>query len=118
MDSPQCYLILYNVQKLKNICTLLASASAFNVAEIFVVGQEKNFDTMRLHASQLQLPMSRFKSLKECQQHTISRNITICGIEILEQAVSLTSRDPSPFTADTAFLLGNVRSFYLVHHIG
>ena len=39
--APQCYLIIANVSKKKNIGNIVRSAAAFGVEEIIVVGQPK-----------------------------------------------------------------------------
>ncbi|DBA00238.1 TPA: hypothetical protein N0F65_007882 [Lagenidium giganteum] len=99
------YLIINNVQKVKNIKNMLISASAFGVSEIFVVGQKKF--SLEEHEALLQMlscPVTRMASLAECQAHCKANNIRIAGVEILSSARSLLEM---PFSGHTAFMMGN-----------
>ncbi|RLN97106.1 hypothetical protein BBJ28_00011531 [Nothophytophthora sp. Chile5] len=102
---PRHFLILNNVQKVKNIKNMLTSASAFGVCEVFVVGQKK-FD-LEAHAaflSSLRCPITRLPTLQDCRAHCQALGIRIIGVEIMASARSISER---PFSGDTAFIMGN-----------
>ncbi|RLN70824.1 hypothetical protein BBJ28_00021873 [Nothophytophthora sp. Chile5] len=102
---PRHFLILNNVQKVKNIKNMLTSASAFGVCEVFVVGQKK-FD-LEAHAaflSSLRCPITRLPTLQDCRAHCQTLGIRVIGVEIMANARSISER---PFSGDTAFIMGN-----------
>lgn len=99
------FLIVNNVQKIKNIKNMLVSASSFGVTAVFVVGQKK----FELHdhdafLRSLQCPVTRMASLADCRAHCVAHNIRIVGVEIMESAQSILDE---PFQGDTAFIMGN-----------
>lgn len=102
---PRHFLILNNVQKMKNVKNMLVSASAFGVKEVFVVGQ-KTFDLQeqKPFLSSLSCHVTRVATLKDCRARCQERGIRIVGVEIMHDAKSIAD---SPFCGDTAFIMGN-----------
>ena len=99
------YLIVNNVQKIKNIKNMLISASAFGVSEVFVVGQKKfDLDEHAALLSSLQCPVTRMASLVECRDHCRALSIRILGVEIMADAKSILD---DPFQGHTAIIMGN-----------
>ncbi|CAI5735564.1 unnamed protein product [Hyaloperonospora brassicae] len=103
--TPRHYLILNNVQKIKNLKNMLVSASAFGVKEVFVVGQ-KTFDLQEQEPflSSLSCQVTRLATLKGCRAHCKERGIRIIGVEIMQTAASVADH---PFRGDSAFIMGN-----------
>ncbi|RHZ32341.1 hypothetical protein DYB37_007888 [Aphanomyces astaci] len=110
---PPQYLIINNIQKRKNIRDMLLSASAFGVAEVFVVGHKLlSFDLAMniedvLPGFQFPFRITRFATLAECRAHLVSiePTVTILGIEILHNAKSV--NDVDVFQGPTAVMAGN-----------
>lgn len=117
LAAPPChFLILNNVQKMKNVKNMLVSASAFGVKEVFVVGQ-KTFDLQeqKPFLSSLSCHVTRVATLKDCRARCQERGIRIVGVEIMHDAKSIAD---SPFCGDTAFIMGNeVRLQALIGHV-
>ncbi|TDH74357.1 hypothetical protein CCR75_001440 [Bremia lactucae] len=103
--TPRHYLILNNVQKIKNVKNMLMSASAFGVKEVFVVGQKK-FDLQEQASflNSLSCRTTRVATLKDCRALCNERSIQIIGVEIMHDAKSIVEE---PFNGDTAFIMGN-----------
>ncbi|KAF0709021.1 hypothetical protein AaE_013010 [Aphanomyces astaci] len=110
---PPQYLIINNIQKRKNIRDMLLSASAFGVAEVFVVGhkllsfdQAMNIEDV-LPGFQFPFRITRFATLAECRAHlvAIEPTVTILGIEILHNAKCV--NDVDVFQGPTAVMAGN-----------
>ncbi|CAH0490412.1 unnamed protein product [Peronospora farinosa] len=104
-SPPRHFLILNNVQKMKNIKNMLLSASAFGVKEVFVVGQKKfNLQEQEPFVTLLNCRITRVATLKDCRKYCIERNICIIGVEIMQNAKSIADQ---PFHGDSAFIMGN-----------
>uniref|UniRef100_A0AAV1UPB4 tRNA/rRNA methyltransferase SpoU type domain-containing protein n=1 Tax=Peronospora matthiolae TaxID=2874970 RepID=A0AAV1UPB4_9STRA len=103
--TPRHFLILNNVQKIKNIKNMLVGASVFGVKEVFVVGQ-KTFDLQeqKPFLSSLSCQVTRMATLKVCKAHCKERGIRIIGVEIMQNARSVAGH---PFCGDSAFIMGN-----------
>ncbi|EZG72987.1 putative TrmH family RNA methyltransferase [Gregarina niphandrodes] len=123
----QAYLILNNIGKRGNFGTLIRSAAAMGIQDIFVVGAEKLrtfgnqvcitaridytcwFRQKRfISVSQNTLSKCRlhyWNTLVELKEFLQSRDIKVVGIEIDDKSTALTETD---FTnQDIAFMLGN-----------
>lgn len=99
------FLIVNNVQKVKNIKNMLVSASAFGASEVFVVGQRKfEFAAHESFLRALCVPVTRVSSLADCRALCVERGIRIAGVEIMDSARSILD---APFVGDTAFIMGN-----------
>eukprot|EP00743_Colponemidia_sp_Colp-15_P012844 GILK01014741.1.p1 GENE.GILK01014741.1~~GILK01014741.1.p1 ORF type:complete len:228 (-),score=37.95 GILK01014741.1:238-894(-) len=99
----ESYLLVHNISKNHNWGNLVRSASAFGVKQVCVVGQKK----VNLFGNKGAANRSNFRtfnSLEEAQQFFRSRNVSICGVEIMETALPIQSH---PFRGSTAFILGN-----------
>uniref|UniRef100_M4C3F9 tRNA/rRNA methyltransferase SpoU type domain-containing protein n=1 Tax=Hyaloperonospora arabidopsidis (strain Emoy2) TaxID=559515 RepID=M4C3F9_HYAAE len=103
--KPRHFLILNNVQKIKNVKNMLVSASVFGVKEVFVVGQ-KTFDLQEQEPflSSLSCQVTRMATLIVCKAHCKERGIRIVGVEIMQNAKSVADH---PFCGDSAFIMGN-----------
>lgn len=97
------YLILNNIGKSGNWGTLLRSAAAFGVTDIFVVGGKK-IQTFGNQGTTLHVNLVNFDSLEELKEHLVQKNIMLCGIEIHPESVPVQTH---PFSNQTAFMLGN-----------
>jgi tRNA G18 (ribose-2'-O)-methylase SpoU len=103
--APRHYLILNNVQKIKNIKNMLVSASAFGVKEVLVVGQKKfDLQEQKQFLGALSCRVTRLATLKDCRAHCVERGIRVVGVEIMHDAKSIADH---PFQGDTAFIMGN-----------
>ncbi|CAI5708984.1 unnamed protein product [Peronospora destructor] len=104
-SPPRHFLILNNVQKIRNIKNMLVSASAFGVKEVFVVGQKK-FDLQEQEPflASLSCQVTRLATLKDCRMYCTERNIRIIGVEIMYNAKSIADQ---PLHGDSAFIMGN-----------
>jgi tRNA G18 (ribose-2'-O)-methylase SpoU len=109
------YWIVNNIQKRKNIRDLLLSASAFGVAEVFVVGQKLlSFESALNFADMfpdfaLPFPITRCLTLQDCRTVLKGRhpNMIIVGIEILSHAFSVNDPRVFPENGPSAFMVGN-----------
>lgn len=97
------YLLLFNVGKKQNFGTLLRSACAFGVSEIFVVGAKK-LSTFGNQGTAGFTPEKYFDTLDSAKASCVARGIRICGIEIDDSARPVQEH---PFSGPTAFMLGN-----------
>lgn len=103
MESHKCYLIIHNVAKKHNVGSIIRSASAMNVSEIWVVGKRK-LASFGNQGTAKRMPYRKFPSLKELKDYSAACAIQVLGIEILDSSKSIWD---SPFTTSTAFILGN-----------
>jgi tRNA G18 (ribose-2'-O)-methylase SpoU len=96
-------LVLYNISKELNFGHLIRTANAFGVSEIIVVGRRamnrgghcRTYGrTRRRH----------FHRLHDACRYLQDDGFSICGVEIMDQAVSVIEQ---PFTGSTAFMVGN-----------
>mmetsp|Transcript_55294 Transcript_55294/g.140253 ORF Transcript_55294/g.140253 Transcript_55294/m.140253 type:complete len:243 (+) Transcript_55294:60-788(+) len=102
-SMPKSYLLLFNVGKRQNFGTLLRSACAFGVSEVFVVGAKK-LATFGNQGTAGYSPERYFDTLETAKADCVARGIRICGIEIDESARPVQEH---PFSGPTAFMLGN-----------
>lgn len=103
MEPPTAYLIIHNVAKTNNVGTLIRSAAAFAVAELWVVGR-RELQTFGNQGTAKKMPTRHFGSLLEMKSHACERQVQVCGVEILPQAHNVWE---APFNGSCAFLLGN-----------
>lgn len=102
-ERPGSYLVLFNIGKRQNWGTLLRSACAFGVSEVYVVGARK----LALFGNQGTagcVPTRHFESLEAAKADLASRGARLCGVEIVDEAQPVSAQ---PFTGPTAFMLGN-----------
>ncbi|PSC75588.1 family tRNA rRNA methyltransferase [Micractinium conductrix] len=101
---PRSWLIQYNVSKKHNIGTLARCATAFNVAEVCLVGS-RQFNSFGAHGADSYVSFSHHSSLDECcASLRQNKGCTIVGVEIVEGARPVHN---FPFRGNTAFMLGN-----------
>lgn len=110
----QSFLLIHNVAKPKNVGTLVRSAAAFNVSMIYLVakdaeGKKKSKIMSRFqffgHKGTVQKSdFEIFPSLKDIKENLSSRGITVCGVELTEDAKDVTKH---PFKGSTCFIMGN-----------
>ena len=106
LQKPKFYLLIYNISKSKNIGTLIRSASAFGVNQIFVVGNDKKV-LKKFFGSQGTVQKSNFlffDSILNLEAYCKSNNINFCGVEIGEYSKPVHQYE---FKGDTLFVLGN-----------
>eukprot|EP00347_Sterkiella_histriomuscorum_P002329 403368571 len=104
---PQSYLLMFNVQKQKNFGTLIRSAAAFNVKQVFIIDSQPTKKRLSCFGSQGTATKTNFQyfgGLKDVKQFCTERSISICGIEIMPEAQPIHAH---PFKGDTLFMLGN-----------
>ncbi|KAJ4722303.1 tRNA/rRNA methyltransferase [Melia azedarach] len=99
----ESYVVVHNIAKRHNVGTLARSATAFGVSEMILVGR-RDFNAFGSHGSTSHLNFRHFHSLTEARLFLKSKDCDICGVEITDNAVSVTQH---PFKKSTAFLLGN-----------
>ncbi|KAL3133159.1 hypothetical protein ABBQ38_007053 [Trebouxia sp. C0009 RCD-2024] len=101
---PECFVIVHNVAKKHNIGTLARSCTAFNVAQMCLVGS-RHYNTFGSHGSAAHVPLAYFVTLDECCAwlHT-HKGCEIIGVEITDAAHAVNTH---PFRGNTAFMLGN-----------
>ncbi|PPS19977.1 hypothetical protein GOBAR_AA00610 [Gossypium barbadense] len=99
----ESYVVVHNIAKRHNVGTLARSATAFGVAELILVGR-RDFNAFGSHGSTSHLRFRHFHSLTDARLFLKEKDCDICGVEITEDAVSITDH---PFKKSTAFLLGN-----------
>jgi tRNA G18 (ribose-2'-O)-methylase SpoU len=106
-NGIELIVIVHNVAKRHNVGTMARSATAFGAAEIVLAGR-RDFNCFGSHGSASHLRFRHFPSLTQaCTYLKEQRGADICGVEIREDAVPLTTQQPPPFRRSTAFLLGN-----------
>jgi tRNA G18 (ribose-2'-O)-methylase SpoU len=103
MENLKCYLIIHNVAKNHNVGTIVRSAAAMNVSEIWVAGKRK-LASFGNQGTAKRLVYRNFGNLSDLKQYSVSHQIQILGLEILESSKSIWD---SPFTTSTAFIMGN-----------
>ena len=125
------YLLFYNIQKMKNIGTLVRfklvlhpityyrSAAAFNVSKIFFITKKnkrkkimKEFGLFGNKGTFKQMDYECFPSLYVAKEYFISHKISVVGVEIMNTAISITQ---SPFKGDSVFLPGNEVQLSSIH---
>mmetsp|Transcript_44957 Transcript_44957/g.106764 ORF Transcript_44957/g.106764 Transcript_44957/m.106764 type:complete len:241 (+) Transcript_44957:54-776(+) len=100
---PASYVLLNNVSKRQNFGTLLRSATAFGVSEVFVVGAKK-LSTHGNQGTTTHVTLTHFDTLEAAKSGLASRGIRLCGVEIVDSALPVHSH---PFQGPTCFMLGN-----------
>lgn len=70
---------------------------------MIVVGQPKLF-LQGSHGTAHHIKIRKFASLEEAKEWLHERGITICGVELVPQAVDIRTH---PFKGDTAIMMGN-----------
>jgi len=104
-SKPDFYILIYNIQKYRNIGTIIRSASAFNVKAVFVYANKKVLK--KFYGNQNTTKTNEFiffDSLETIKKYCKDNSITICGIEITENSKPVQS---SPFLGNTLFVFGN-----------
>ena len=96
-------MLVYNIGKKKNFGDILRSASAFGVKEVFVVGAKK-LSTFGNQGTQKYCHFRHFDSLEEAKLELTRRGISLVGIEITSESVSVQTH---PFSGPTCFMSGN-----------
>lgn len=96
-------MLVYNIGKKKNFGDILRSAAAFGVKEVFVVGAKK-LQLFGNQGTQRFCKFHFFDSLDDAKVELHRRGITLIGIEITGDAVSIQSH---PFSGPTCFMAGN-----------
>mmetsp|Transcript_30733 Transcript_30733/g.67108 ORF Transcript_30733/g.67108 Transcript_30733/m.67108 type:complete len:248 (-) Transcript_30733:191-934(-) len=102
-NPNKCYVIAHSIAKKHNLGTLARSASAFNVAQICVVGH-RQLNTFGSHGADAYVPMKHLNSLTEVRSYLKDQGCEIIGVEIVDGAKPITEH---PFKGPTAFILGN-----------
>ena len=98
---------MFNIAKAKNFGTIIRSAAAFNINEVFLVeqvGKKNKIATFGSQGTANKTNMRVFSSLQSVKEHCSQNKISICGIEIMPDAKPIQEH---PFRGDTLFLLGN-----------
>ena len=104
--KPEFYVLIYNIGKSKNIGTLIRSASAFNIKQVLVVGENKKV-LGKFFGNQGTVKKTEFvffKDFVELKEFLKENEITVCGIEIDKSAEPVNKQ---PFKGNTLFVLGN-----------
>ncbi|CAE7600427.1 rlmB [Symbiodinium natans] len=108
-DAAYCYLILFNLNKRNNLGACLRSAAAFGVRLVMLVGRQ-GFKAFCKKSGQGAVPIEHAATIAQAVEALKARHpsgrLSVCGVEILEQAQSL---HQCPFRGPTAFMLGNER---------
>lgn len=105
-NKPSFFILIYNISKLKNIGTLIRSANAFGVKQIFILGENKKI-LKKFFGSQGTVNKSDFLFFDDVSQLRIycqEKSINIVGIEIGEGSKPINEFE---FKGDTLFVLGN-----------
>eukprot|EP00439_Symbiodinium_sp_Y106_P027126 s3756_g3.t1 len=107
--ASYCYLILFNLNKRNNLGACLRSAAAFGVRLVMLVGRQ-GFKAFCKKSGQGAVPIEHAATISQAVEALKARHpsgrLSVCGVEILEQAQSL---HESPFRGPTAFMMGNER---------
>ena len=105
---PKGYMLMFNIGKAKNFGTIVRSAAAFNLNEIFLVEppgkKNKISSSFGSQGTNTKMASRYFNTLKDVRDHCDTAKIQICGIEITPSSVPIQSQ---PFKGDTLFMLGN-----------
>ena len=99
------YILIYNIQKYRNIGTMIRSASAFNIKSVFICGNKKILD--KFYGNQHTTKRNEFiffDNLETIKKYCKDNNISICGIEITDKSQPVHTK---PFTGHTLFVFGN-----------
>ena len=103
MIRPKSYLVLYNIMKHANFGFLLRTAAAFGVSETIVVGK-RAFDVGGACGMKRMTLKRHFHKLPDAINYLREQNVSICGVEVVDDAIPIQTH---PFTQSTAFMVGN-----------
>ena len=103
MDSAKCFLIIYNVSKKHNVGSIIRSASAMNVNEVWVLGKKK-ISAFGNQGTAKRVVYRFFDNVTQLKSHAVESKVQILGIEIIDSAKSIWT---FPFSGSTAFVMGN-----------
>ena len=103
MENLKCYLIIHNVAKKHNVGSIIRSAAAMGVTEIWVVGKRK-IASFGNQGTAKRVVYRNFGSLEELKTYSQANSVQIIGLEILSSSKNIWD---SPFSGSTAFLMGN-----------
>jgi len=103
MATHHSYLVVFNVAKKQNVGGLIRTANAFGASEVVIVGR-KDFREFGAFGTSTGIARRHFYRLDEACAYLRDQGCAICGVEILDGAVSGEQR---PFRGSTAFLVGN-----------
>ena len=103
MENLKCYLIIHNVAKKHNVGSIIRSAAAMGVTEIWVVGKRK-IASFGNQGTAKRVVYRNFGSLEELKTYSQAKSVQIIGLEILSSSKNIWD---SPFSGSTAFLMGN-----------
>ena len=84
---PKGYMLMFNISKSKNFGTIIRSAAAFNLAEVYIVEKtakkKSKISTFGSQGTSNKMDMRFFDSLKDVKEHCTENKIAVCGIEIM-----------------------------------
>jgi tRNA G18 (ribose-2'-O)-methylase SpoU len=103
MEEIKCFLIIHNVAKKHNVGSIIRSAAAMNVSEIWVVGKRK-LASFGNQGTAKRVVYRNFLGLAEVKDYAEANSIQIVGVEIMESSKSIWT---TPFSTSTAFFMGN-----------
>ena len=86
-DKPKAYMLMFNISKQKNFGTIVRSAAAFGLEEVFMI--DVNHKKMSKFGSQGtcdKMNYRVFQNLKDVRRHCDESKLSICGVEIIEGA--------------------------------
>ena len=78
-------MLMFNIQKAKNFGTVIRSAAAFDVAEVYMVEtavKKSKVSTFGDQGTANKMAIRTFASLGDVRKHCTEQGIAICGIEI------------------------------------
>lgn len=102
-SRPECYMIVTNVTKSKNVGNLMRSCVAFGVTEMIIVGANR-IQTFGAHGTDRFMRVTFFHKPREAISYLKGKGVTICGIEITPDAAPVHTH---PFRGPTAFIPGS-----------
>ena len=88
-NCPKGYMLMFNIQKAKNFGTIIRSAAAFNLSEIFLVeppGKKNKITAFGSQGTATKMPTRFFDSIKDVKKYCVEEGIKICGIEITPES--------------------------------
>jgi tRNA G18 (ribose-2'-O)-methylase SpoU len=103
MDPAKCFLVIYNVSKKHNVGSIIRSAAAMNVSEVWVIGKKK-LASFGNQGTAKRVVYRFFDDVNHLKTHATQSKVQILGVEIMEQAKSIWT---FPFSGSTAFVMGN-----------
>ena len=80
-------MLMFRIAKQKNFGTIVRSAAAFGIEEVFMIDQKyKKIKQFGSQGTADKMDYKMFKSLKDVRTYCTLQKISICGIEIIEGA--------------------------------